>query len=354
MNVPKTHDLCAFDLLACRTWCASQRLKPFRGTQIFTGIHKHLAKVWAEVPGLSASEKAQLAHLGPLLPLLIDQEVASSDGTVKWRCLTWDKHAIECVSIPAWEGGQDDEDASGVSRHTVCISTQVGCPVGCPFCASGAMGFIRNLSASEIVAQVLIAARRQRVTNVVVMGMGEPLFNLDALLAALRILGDPAGLNLGRRRFTISTSGIPAGIEILASAEPQINLALSLHACDTQLRNRLVPINRKYPLSEVLNAIDAHRDTTHRRPTFEYTLLQGLNDSPADAQTLAALARKHHAFINLIAVNTGGPGAYQAPGRPQQEAFLAELIGRGANAVLRRSRGAEIAAACGQLAGKGN
>jgi 23S rRNA (adenine2503-C2)-methyltransferase len=256
----------------------------------------------------------------------------------------------------------------------VCISSQVGCAVGCAFCATGALGFRRNLSTAEIVDQVRAAAAAcepgQRLTNVVYMGMGEPLLNLGAVIESIRILAAPSSLGLGRRSLSISTVGIPSGILRLAKNEPQINLALSLHAADDVTRAQLIPEQYRHPLSEVLEAAWQHFEITRRKLLVEYVLISGVNDTVDDARRLAALLRGHVVTVNLLAWNpvnpedradsgTQAPGDKKPPRRrtflPSSPATVAAFRGtlRAAHieAVVRASKGAGIEAACGQLAG---
>ena len=243
-------------------------------------------------------------------------------------------------------------------RRTVCISTQVGCAMGCVFCATGQMGFLRNLSAGEIVAQVLAFARRleaegERLTNIVVMGMGEPFHNYDATLAALDRLNDPAGFGFGERRMTISTVGLVPAIDRFAGERRQINLAVSLHAATDELRARLLPINRRYPLSALFDACRRYVDATHRRITFEWALIDGVNDGLEQAQALASLAAGLTCHVNLIQLNPTGAYTGGASPRQQAHAFAQELRRAGIPATLRIRRGIDIQAGCGQLATRG-
>ncbi len=243
-------------------------------------------------------------------------------------------------------------------RTTVCVSTQVGCAMRCAFCATGSVGFTRNLHTSEIIDQVRLAAsivvpEGRRVTNVVFMGMGEPMLNREAVLAALRLLQDPRGLHVRARGLSVSTVGIPEGIVELARREPQVNLALSLHAPTDELRGQLVPVNSKYPICTVLRATDTHFAITHRKLLVEYVLLNGVNDRPTHAQQLSQLLRGRVAAVNLIAWNaTGGP--FRAPDPAAVTAFQAELQRRHVDVSLRARMGHSIQGACGQLMGRRN
>jgi 23S rRNA (adenine2503-C2)-methyltransferase len=232
-------------------------------------------------------------------------------------------------------------------RVTVCVSTQAGCAMGCPFCATGQGGFVRHLRSGEIVEQVAWAMRERPVTHVVFMGMGEPLANYDQTLAAIRRLHEDVGISA--RRLTVSTVGIIPGIRRLAHERLAVNLALSLHAANDALRNELVPINRRYPLGALAEACADYVATTRRRLSLEWAVIGGVNDRTSDADELAAFARPLGAHVNLIPLNeTAG---YRAPGRPRAAAFRAMLRARQVNATVRVTRGTEIAAACGQLAG---
>ncbi len=247
--------------------------------------------------------------------------------------------------------------ARGVSRerHTLCISSQAGCAVGCPFCATGELGFGRDLETAEIVDQVRHAARRlaadgKRLTNIVFMGMGEPLLNLDRVLASVEALNDPHRFGLGARHITVSTSGVVPGIRRLTALGPQFTLAISLHAARDSLRDVLVPLNRRWPVAEVVNAARAHAAATGRRISYEYTMIEGVNDTDLDAHALADLLRGDHAHVNLIPMNQVAHTPWQASTMPVIEAFAAVLTDAGIGTTIRRNRGQEVGAACGQLA----
>ena len=282
----------------------------------------------------------------------------AGDGTVKLLLAAQDGLCIETVLMTYRD------------RVTVCLSSQVGCPVKCTFCATGAMGFERNLTTAEIVDQARAASSRaamdgRKVSNIVYMGMGEPLLNTHAVLDSIRILTDPNGFGLGHRSLSVSTVGIPAGILKLARAEPQVNLALSLHAADDRTRALLVPKTYRRPLSEILVAAWEHFAITHRKLLVEYVLLRGINDSPEDARRLAALLRGHAVTVNLLTWNPPhGPRAGVAASDPALRlifvaapqktviGFRDALLAAGVEAVIRRSKGSGIQAACGQLAGR--
>lgn len=320
-----------------RAWAASLGLPAFRGEQIVHGAYRAGVESFAQVKGIPKDLAARLDAAGPLLPAAEERRQESADGTVKSLLRLRDGRQVECVSIPT------------AARHTVCVSSQVGCAVGCTFCASGLNGVERDLSVAEIVYQVVHHHRRRPVTNVVFMGSGEPMFNYDAVIGAIRVLGDPAGLGMGRRRLTVSTSGVPARIRQLAQDEPQVTLALSLHAADDETRGRLVPLNRRWPLADVLHAMEDYADAVGRRPTLEYVLLADANMTPAHAVSLAGTARGLAAHINLIPFNPVIETGHRRPSRDEVAAFADAVIAAGGHVTVRGSRGTDIDAACGQL-----
>jgi 23S rRNA (adenine2503-C2)-methyltransferase len=245
--------------------------------------------------------------------------------------------------------------AGSRERATVCISSQAGCAVGCPFCATGELGFERDLTVAEIVDQVRhwrrrLAAEDRRVTNVVFMGMGEPLLNLEPVLEAAAALSDPRRFGLGARHVTISTSGVVPGIDRLTELRPQWTLAISLHAARPQLRDVLVPLNRRYPVDAVVDAATRYADATGRRVSYEYVMIGGINDTAEDAEAVAALLRGRLAHVNLIPMNPVAHTPWQPSGPERLTAFAAALQLSGIETTIRRNRGIEIGAACGQLA----
>ena len=255
------------------------------------------------------------------------------------------------------ELAEGDDSHGTYRRRTVCISTQVGCPIGCPFCATGQAGYVRNLTAGEIVAQVLYFARERRragervlpLTNVVIMGMGEPLMKFDITWKAIQALVDAARFGLGARRITVSTSGLIPGIDRLAQLHSQVNLAVSLHAPDDELRDILVPINRRYPLADLLKACRSYVEKTHRRISFEYALMEDINDRPDQARALAQRLRGLVCHVNLIPLNPTAESPYQRPPYNRVQAFERILREAGIPTTLRVEKGIEIAAGCGQL-----
>jgi len=314
----------------------------YRAQQIFEWIYKKGAEAFAAMTDLPRSLRQRLEdHFGLGAPELAEQ-LRSGDGTEKFLFRLTDGAFIETVLIP-----------SG-ARRTLCLSTQVGCKFGCVFCASGAGGFRRNLLPSEILGQVLFLRDRLdvRLTHFVLMGMGEPLDNLESVVRAIRIMNAREGLAIGARRITISTVGIVPAIKDLERLGIQVNLSLSLHATTDALRSRLLPVNRKYHLAEVIRAGADYARRTGRMMTVEYILISGLNDAAADAVRLSDIAKRLGAKVNLIPYSPGcGPGWTASP-RARQDVFLRVLEEKGVAVTVRRSKGADIGAACGQLAGK--
>lgn len=336
----------------------------YRKRQVFEHMMHTEVSPFAEATSLPANLRRTLDEAGTST-LEVTASRTSSDGTEKLLLVCKDGAHVETVVMPYRR------------RTTACISSQAGCPVGCAFCATGAAGFRRNLSSAEIIDQVraaaaICAATDTRLSNIVYMGMGEPLLNLNAVLSSIRILTDPAGMGLGHRSVSISTVGIPKGILRLAHAEPQVNLALSLHAASDKVRELLIPSRHRHPLKEVLDAAWQHFEITHRKLFVEYVMLRGINDSPQDARRLADLLRGHVLTVNLLAWNPvygvsvparGRTKTKTAPrGREQKSfepspraavmAFKEALLTRGIEATVRASRGVDIEGACGQLAGR--
>jgi 23S rRNA (adenine2503-C2)-methyltransferase len=280
-----------------------------------------------------------------------DTEIRLSDGGLTEKALhrLADGALVESVLMHYPARGAQRE------RHTLCISSQAGCAVGCPFCATGELGFTRDLETAEIVDQVRSAARRltpdgKRLTNVVFMGMGEPLLNLDRVLEAVDALNDPGRFGLGARHITVSTSGVVPGIRRLTALGPQFTLAISLHAARDALRDVLVPLNRRWPVAEVVEAARDHARATGRRVSYETTMISGVNDTELDAHAMADLLRGDHAHVNLIPMNPVAHTPWVASPNDVIERFAATLRDAGIATTIRRNRGQEIGAACGQLA----
>ncbi len=308
----------------------------YRGSQVVRRLWVNPAPTFDAMTELPATFRRQLedAFEMPRLTVLARQQ--SADGTEKFLFRLHDGQAIETVAIP--EGG----------RTTLCISSQAGCALQCAFCATGAMGFQRNLDVHEIAGQVRemrMIDPPVRVTNIVFMGMGEPLMNWKAVDPTLTILNDAAGLGIGARHITVSTVGVLPGIEALGARPEQFRLAISIHAPSDSLRRELMPINTKYPLARVIAAAKVF----DRRITFEYVMLRGVNDAVEHALQLAELARECRAFVNLIPLHPGGTGGFKPTPPDRMHTFARELRAKGVEVAIRKSRGLDIAAACGQL-----
>jgi 23S rRNA (adenine2503-C2)-methyltransferase len=349
---------------------AMQRLgEPrYRGMQVFRWIHQRGVLDPEQMSDLPKGLREKLAEEGLKAPLSVSGEHLAGDTTRKLLLRLADDKEIESVLIPqrihteadvvALDEEDEEESVPREALFTQCVSTQVGCAMGCVFCASGQAGLKRNLSAGEIVAQLLLGRQRlgagERLRNVVLMGMGEPLANYDAVARALVLMTHPEGLNLSRRRVTLSTSGLVPQIDRLGEEfGGQVQLAVSLHQVDNERRSALMPINKKYPLEELLAALRRYPLPKRRRITIEYTLVRGQNDSLDDARKLVALMRGLRVKVNLIPMNPIeaselGPSSWDTVDRFQQA-----LISQGIATFVRRRKGGDIAAACGQLALKG-
>jgi 23S rRNA (adenine2503-C2)-methyltransferase len=331
-------------------WFEERGQPRYRARQVDDAVWRGLATSMAELRTLPARLRQDL-DAAYRVDTLGATELRVSDGGLTEKALHTlrDGALVESVLMhyPARAGSRE--------RHTVCISSQAGCAVGCPFCATGELGFTRDLETAEIVDQVRHAARRlaadgRRLTNVVFMGMGEPLLNLDRVLAAVQALSDPRRFGLGARHITVSTSGVVPGIRRLTALGPQFTLAVSLHAARDPLRDVLVPLNRRWPVAEVVEAAREHARVTGRRISYEVTLISGVNDTDLDAQALADLLRDDHAHVNLIPMNPVAHTPWQASSMPTIERFARILRRAGIATTIRRNRGQEIGAACGQLA----
>jgi 23S rRNA (adenine2503-C2)-methyltransferase len=318
--------------------------EPYRARQLFHFAHARLVDSWEEARLLPVALRTALAERYRLAPSELAAEAVSADGTRKRLLRLWDGQEIETVGIPS-------VSPRGRQRLSVCVSTQAGCALACAFCATGMMGFGRQLSPGEIVDQVYTFGRggdARRPTHVVFMGMGEPLANYAATVKAVRLLADPRGLNISQRRITVSTVGLAPEIERLADERLEITLAISLHAPDDDLRGSLMPINRRYPLERLMQSAQRYAQKTGRRVSYEYVMLNGVNDMPAHAEALAGLLPKRLSHVNLIPYNTTGAG-FTASSADRAREFLRRLRAAGLSATIRASRGQDIAAACGQL-----
>ncbi len=317
----------------------------YRAKQIWQGLYQSLHNAPEQFTNLPASLRAKLAADLPFNALNPSAKLASSDQqTIKTLFQLQDGKVIEAVLM------KYDR------RRTLCISTQAGCAMGCVFCATGQMGFKRHLSSGEIVAQVMYYARllheqNERVTNVVLMGMGEPFHNYDNTMAAIDRLNDESGFNFGARRFTISTVGLVPFIRRFADETRQVNLAVSLHAADDETRGGMMPVNKRYPIAEVMDACRYYVQKTGRRITFEWALIHSVNDTPETARKLASLLKGMLCHVNAIPLNptTGYEG--KATDRQRAEKFKETLEQAGVPCTIRMRRGIDIAAGCGQLAG---
>ncbi len=333
------------------TWVAAHGEPGFRARQIADALWKGGGVVTSDAIRTLPAALRDALSADFRLDTVEDTEIRVTDGGETEKALhrLGDGALIESVLMhyPARAGSRE--------RHTLCISSQAGCAVGCPFCATGELGFGRDLEVAEIVDQVRHAARRlasdgQRLTNIVFMGMGEPLLNLDRVLAAVEALNDPRRFGLGARHITVSTSGVVPGIRRLTGLGPQFTLAVSLHAARDALRDVLVPLNRRWPVAEVVDAARDHAAATGRRISYEYTMIDGVNDTDPDATALVDLLRGDHAHVNLIPMNPVAHTPWHASPMPVIERFAAILLDAGISTTIRRNRGQEVGAACGQLA----
>ncbi len=345
-------NLLDLDAEGIRAWCASIGQKPFRATQLARWIHRYCCDDFDAMTNLAKEFRARLKDLAYIKTPSIIREHKSADGTRKWLFDVGNGNAVEAVFIP-----EDD-------RGTLCISTQAGCAMGCLFCSTGKQGFNRNLTTGEIVGQLWTAERELRreagitdpndrvISNVVLMGMGEPLQNLDNVIPALRIFLDDNGYGLSRRRVTVSTSGLVRQMDKLGEAVP-VALAVSLHAPDDALRDKLMPVNKKHPLEELLAACRRYLKVAPRDfITFEYLLLGGINDAPEQARALVKLVKTVPCKFNLIPFNPFPDSDLKQPEREKVLAFAKILNDAGIVTTVRKTRGDDIAAACGQLAGE--
>ena len=323
------------------SWLAERGERPFRAGQIMAWIYARRADSFAAMTDLPARLRASLEEEWLVFETIVDHHHVAPDGTDKLLLKCGDGRRVECVLMA-------EED-----RRTVCVSTQVGCGMGCVFCASGLKGVERNLTAGEIVEQVLrlrnLLPAEERLTNLVVMGMGESLANFDNLVAALDRICSPSGLGLSARRVTISTVGLPARMYDLAALDRQYHLAVSLHGATEEVRNALVPINEKVGLAAVVEAADAYFQRSGRQVTFEYVLLRGLNDRPEDAEALGSLLARRKSHVNLIPYNPVPGLPFERPTAEATRRFVAGVRRHGVSVSVRKTKGREIDAACGQL-----
>jgi 23S rRNA (adenine2503-C2)-methyltransferase len=361
-NSIKKTDLLSLTLPQMQQWFVERGEPPFRAKQLYSWLYQRLVTDFSAMSNLPQALRSQLEQEASIGPMVVQSELHSKDDRTRKILLELnDGKLIESVLMLYPPIGESS------ARATVCVSTQAGCAFGCTFCATGQMGFDRHLTAGEIVAQVLFFARQLRdapwsarglpgstpidhITNIVLMGMGEPLHNYDKVMQALRILNSSDGFNLGARHMTVSTVGLVPAIRKLSQEPLQVNLAISLHAPTDELRNQTMPINRKYPLEELLSACKDYIAATGRQVTFEYVLLAGVNDTAAYAHQLGELLAplKQFAHVNCIPVNATSAD-YRPPGGEAIRAFRTILYEHGVSNSVRAERGDDIAAACGQL-----
>lgn len=330
-------ELIGFDRAELRSLCERLGHSSFRGDQVADWLYKKGVREFEAMANLPASLRKQLADTASVSCLEVLERVRAADGTTRFLLRLRDGETIESVLLPY----QD--------RVSMCLSSQVGCPMGCAFCATADCGFVRNLSSGEIVDQALTMQHEcgRRVSHVVFMGMGEPFLNFENVLESITLLNSEVGI--GMRRMTISTVGIPLMIRRLMAMDLQLTLAVSLHAPDDALRRRLIPAADRYPLSDLMDACRDYAVTTRRRVTFEYLLLAGVNDSPDHARRLAALLRGVLANVNLIPYNQIAGKTFRRPSRAAVAVFRQVLDDEGVGVSQRMERGHSVAAACGQL-----
>lgn len=337
-------DFCELSLEDLASWLSSEGEKAFHAQQIFSWVYERNSSTWDEMSNLSKELRHKLSQKIRLRLLELVQMTPSADGeTFKFLWKLPDGNLIESVLI-----------CSG-QRRTVCVSSQVGCPAKCAFCASGQRGFFRNLRPTEIIEQVLqinqwLAPKEERVSHIVYMGMGEPMKNYDPVIRSIRHLSNRQTLNISQRRITISTVGIVEGIKRLTDEDLKVNLVLSLHAPNQQIRQRIIPYARKYPLNEIMEAMELYSQKTSRDITYEYVLLAGINDHPDHAHELAHLLRGKQCTVNLIPYNPVRGLRLQRPEKKAIKDFRSVLFGSRIVNTCRYTKGDDIAAACGQLA----
>ncbi|NLI91369.1 MAG: 23S rRNA (adenine(2503)-C(2))-methyltransferase RlmN [Peptococcaceae bacterium] len=328
--------------------CLENNIRKFRSSQIFKWINQKGAHNWDEMRNIGKEDKETLSRVLFIHPLEIVREQRSQDGTRKFLFRLADGEKIETVLM-------DYDPLNSRDRHTICVSTQVGCPVGCSFCATGMDGFRRNLTAGEISGQVLDVMRRVqeedpefKVTNIVFMGMGEPFLNYDGVMKSIQILNSENGQNIGMRRMTISTSGVAPKIIQLAHDNPQVGLAVSLHSSSDEVRDSLVPMNRKYPLAVLMEACRKYTHMTNRRITFEVAL-SNQNASRKEAEQLVSLLKGMTVHVNLIPVNPVKGSTVKRPAKENTMMFKRVLEAGKIPVSIREEKGSDIDAACGQL-----
>ena len=334
-----------FSLEELQAWAQEQGEPAFRGSQIYDWLYVKRVDSFEEMTNLSKELRSKLDASFSFVTLTEITKLESKDGTVKFLFGLHDDHAIETVIMKHNYG------------NSICVTTQVGCRIGCTFCASTLGGLKRNLTPGEIVAQVVQAQKildktGERVSSIVIMGSGDPFENYDATMKFLRTMIHEKGLNIGQRHITVSTSGIVPNIYKFAEEDTQINLAISIHAPNDKLRSKLMPVNRRFPFDDVIEALRFYQAKTGRRITFEYALIGGVNDQVEHAEELADVIKDMNCFVNLIPVNHVPERKYVRTSRNDIFKFQRALADKGVNVTIRREQGHDIAAACGQLRAK--
>ncbi len=312
----------------------------YRASQVFEWLHKHTVESFEQMTNLPLKLREELKAKYPLYNCkIVKQQTSALDDTIKFLFSLWDKATVETVLMKYKHG------------YTLCISTQVGCSRSCAFCATGISGLSRNLLPSEMLSQVYVAQKAKgiKVSNIVLMGMGEPLDNFSNVIKFIDILNSERAQNIGKRNITLSTCGIVPKILELADVQPQVNLSVSLHAPNDELRGKIMPVNALYSLKDLLDACIKHANLTGRRTTFEYALFDNLNDKPEHARELAFLLKGLNCHVNLIPANPVGVKGYKTSKRESVNNFYDELLLEGINVTIRRTLGQDIEASCGQL-----
>ena len=346
-DAPQKSAIQSLDPVEIEAALAERGQPKYRAAQVLRWLYEKRATSFADMSDLPAALRADLAEAFTFLRLENLRTLGSEDTTRKYLFKLPDGALIESVLIPASPALYGEAS----DRRTLCVSTQVGCAYGCKFCASGLDGFSRNLSPGEIAGQLIEAERLsgERVSNLVFMGMGEPLANFANLMRAIDIINSPWGLGLGARHITVSTSGLAPQIRQLADQPRQIRLAISLHGATDEVRGQIMPVNRKFPLAELLDACAYHASKKKQHITFEYILIEGVNDEPAHAADLARVAKQVRAKVNCIPYNSVEGLEWKRPSESRQDAFMDVLDRARIPATIRREKGHDIAAACGQL-----
>lgn len=326
----------------------------FRAKQIYKWIFQNYADSFEQMHTIPKDMRQNLAENFTLMPLHVKKEEKSLDGSIKYLYELHDKTTIESVLLPMKEESENSEGVKLGAKYTICISSQVGCKIGCTFCLTAKGGFTRNLDAGEIVAQVLLIKKLNNIeaskgVNIVFMGMGEPLDNLKNVAKAVKIFSDIDGLSISPKRQTISTSGLSSQIKKLGELNLGVLLAISLHAVDDTLREKLMPINRAYNIASIIKAIKEFPIDTRKRVMFEYLVMKGVNDDIKSAKKLVALLHNIKSKVNLIYFNPHEGSSFQRPKKEDMEIFREYLNKRGIVCTIRQSKGLDISAACGQL-----